>query len=35
MNILFGMPVIHETGGYGGDVLLDGARFVSGRRRRP
>src|SRR5258705_2162149 len=26
MNILFGMPVIHETGGYGGDVLLDGAR---------
>jgi simple sugar transport system ATP-binding protein len=31
MNILFGMPVIHETGGYGGDVLLDGApvRFQS------
>ncbi|MGE5174861.1 MAG: sugar ABC transporter ATP-binding protein, partial [Hyphomicrobiales bacterium] len=31
MNILFGMPVIHETGGYGGDVLLDGApvRFTS------
>ena len=31
MNILFGMPVIHETGGYGGDVLLDGApvRFES------
>jgi simple sugar transport system ATP-binding protein len=25
MNILFGMPVIRETGGYGGDVLLDGA----------
>jgi simple sugar transport system ATP-binding protein len=25
MNILFGMPVIHETGGFGGDVLLDGA----------
>jgi len=25
MNILFGMPVIHETGGYGGDVLLNGA----------
>ncbi len=24
MNILFGMPVIHQTGGYGGDVLLDG-----------
>jgi simple sugar transport system ATP-binding protein len=31
MNILFGMPVIHETGGYGGDVLLDGVpvRFTS------
>jgi len=31
MNILFGMPVIHETGGYGGDVLLDGApvRFAN------
>jgi simple sugar transport system ATP-binding protein len=31
MNILFGMPVIHETGGYGGDVLLDGApvRFTA------
>ncbi|HYJ31780.1 MAG TPA: sugar ABC transporter ATP-binding protein [Candidatus Binatia bacterium] len=31
MNILFGMPVIHETGGYGGDVLLDGApvRFMA------
>jgi len=25
MNILFGMPVIHETGGYGGEVLLAGA----------
>jgi simple sugar transport system ATP-binding protein len=24
MNILFGMPVIHETGGYGGEVLLGG-----------
>ena len=24
MNILFGMPVIHETGGYTGEVLLDG-----------
>ncbi|HEX7077075.1 MAG TPA: sugar ABC transporter ATP-binding protein [Candidatus Eisenbacteria bacterium] len=34
MNILFGMPVIHETGGYGGDVLLDGApvRFTSPAR---
>ena len=31
MNILFGMPVIHETGGYGGDVILDGApvRFTA------
>ncbi len=24
MNILFGMPVIHATGGYQGEVLLDG-----------
>ncbi len=31
MNILFGMPVIHETGGYGGEVLLGGeaVRFRS------
>lgn len=31
MNILFGMPVVHETGGYGGEVLLSGqeARFRS------
>jgi simple sugar transport system ATP-binding protein len=31
MNILFGMPVIHQTGGYGGDVILDGApvRFLA------
>ncbi len=31
MNILFGMPVIHETGGFGGTVMLDGteARFTS------
>jgi len=31
MNILFGMPVIWETGGYGGEVLLAGApaRFRS------
>jgi simple sugar transport system ATP-binding protein len=31
MNILFGMPVIQATGGYGGDVLLGGAavRFRS------
>ncbi|MDR2899604.1 MAG: sugar ABC transporter ATP-binding protein [Clostridiales bacterium] len=26
MNILFGMPVIHETGGYKGDVLIDGKK---------
>jgi simple sugar transport system ATP-binding protein len=24
MNILFGMPVIHETGGYEGEVILGG-----------
>lgn len=24
MNILFGMPVIHATGGFGGQVLMDG-----------
>ena len=24
MNILFGMPVIHSTGGFGGDILIDG-----------
>ena len=24
MNILFGMPVIHSTGGFEGKVLLDG-----------
>ena len=24
MNILFGMAVIHETGGFGGEILLDG-----------
>ena len=31
MNILFGMPVIHETGGYGGTVHLGGApvRFTN------
>ena len=31
MNILFGMPVIHETGGYGGQALLGGeaVRFKS------
>jgi len=31
MNILFGMPVIRETGGYAGEILLDGRpiRFAS------
>ena len=31
MNLLFGMPVIHETGGYQGQVLLEGreVRFDS------
>ncbi|NLM03400.1 MAG: sugar ABC transporter ATP-binding protein [Clostridiales bacterium] len=24
MNILFGMPVIHNTGGYEGDIIIDG-----------
>ena len=24
MNILFGMPVIHSTGGYKGDIIIDG-----------
>ena len=24
MNILFGMPVIHTTGGYDGEILIDG-----------
>ena len=26
MNILFGMPVIHSTGGFGGEVYLDGEK---------
>ena len=26
MNVLFGMPVIHATGGFGGEVLLDGEK---------
>ena len=31
MNVLFGMPVIHETGGYGGRIVLEGreVRFGS------
>lgn len=27
MNIMFGMPVIHSTGGYEGEMLLDGEVF--------
>jgi simple sugar transport system ATP-binding protein len=27
MNILFGMPVIHSTGGFRGDVLIDGKKI--------
>jgi simple sugar transport system ATP-binding protein len=30
MNILFGMPVIRGTGGFGGDVLLDGTSVTFG-----
>ena len=28
MNILFGMPVIHSTGGHEGQMLIDGKAFV-------
>lgn len=28
MNVLFGMPVIHATGGYSGEVLIDGEKTV-------
>ena len=33
MKILFGMDVIRETGGYGGDILVNGqkVRFKIGR----
>jgi len=34
MNILFGMPVIWETGGYEGEVLLAAPRADSNRRPR-
>lgn len=27
MNILFGMPVIHSTGGYEGEMILDGVTY--------
>ena len=36
MKILFGMDVIHETGGYKGDVLINGeyaVRRTEGRHR--
>ena len=26
MNVLFGMPVIHETGGFGGEIYLNGEK---------
>ena len=28
MNILFGMPVIHSTGGYDGDVIINGEKTL-------
>ncbi len=28
MNILFGMPVIHSTGGFNGEMILDGKPFA-------
>lgn len=28
MNVLFGMPVIHATGGFGGEIVLDGQKTV-------
>lgn len=28
MNVLFGMPVIHNTGGHEGEMLIDGKPFV-------
>ena len=27
MNVLFGMPVIHQTGGFSGEVLIDGKKI--------
>lgn len=26
MNVLFGMPRVHETGGFGGEIYLDGEK---------
>lgn len=28
MNILFGMPVIHSTGGFEGEILIDGEKVI-------
>jgi len=28
MNILFGMPVIHSTGGFKGEIILDGEVYA-------
>jgi len=28
MNVLFGMPVINQTGGYSGDILIDGEKVI-------
>ncbi|MGE5507542.1 MAG: sugar ABC transporter ATP-binding protein [Chitinophagales bacterium] len=33
MNILFGMPVIHETGGFEGEILLSGQKVSIGSPR--
>ncbi len=30
MNVLFGMPVIHDTGGYGGQIVLEGREVKFG-----
>ena len=34
MNVLFGMPVIHETGGFGGEVYLNGEKTTIASPRR-
>ena len=28
MNILFGMPIIHSTGGYNGEIFINGETFI-------
>lgn len=30
MNVLFGMPVIHQTGGFSGEILIGGEKVVIG-----